>query len=156
MWEQRERERESMCARARVCVLTSDRYTVDKRQAISHFSWLPLFRAQKYQTTSHFIHFAMRYINNEREKKRKKNIINSQVAGNKKKHSKNTHHTHCIDGWRWAKFGDYSFEMTSEHRHNFGVSRNLEKWASSFCLTIVRKNTSYTQTFLLRLIICYQ
>lgn len=131
----------SMCARARVCVLTSDRYTVDKRQAISHFSWLPSFRAQKYQTTSHFIHFAMRYINNERKKRGKKNITNSQVAGNKKNIQK-THTPHTLYRWlTMSKFGDYSFEMTSEHRHNFGVSRNLEKWASSFCLTIVSTNT---------------
>lgn len=86
----------SMCARARVCVLTSDRYTVDKRQAISHFSWLPSFRAQKYQTTSHFIHFAMRYINNEREKKRKKKTSSTAKWPGTKKHTKNTHTTHIV------------------------------------------------------------
>lgn len=131
-----------MCARARVCVLTSDRYTVDKRQAISHFSWLPSFRAQKYQTTSHFIHFAMRYINNEREKKEEKKTSSTAKWPGTKKHTKNTHTPHTLYRWlTMSKFGDYSFEMTSEHRHNFGVSRNLEKWASSFCLTIVRTNT---------------
>lgn len=134
-----ERERECARERAYVCSLQIvTQWTKDRPFLI--------FRGYRYFVHKNTKPPAIPYIllcdtSTMREKKRGKKHHQQPSGRERKKHTKNTHHTHCIDGWRWAKFGDYSFEMTSEHRHNFGVSRNLEKWASSFCLTIVRTNT---------------
>lgn len=139
---ERERERVWVCARERayVCSLqTVTQWTKDRPFLI--------FRGYR-----HFVHKntkppAISYIllcdtSTMREKKRGKKTSSTAKWPGTKKHTKNTHTPHTLYRWlTMSKFGDYSFEMTSEHRHNFGVSRNLEKWASSFCLTIVRTNT---------------
>lgn len=139
---ERERERVWVCARERayVCSLqTVTQWTKDRPFLI--------FRGYR-----HFVHKntkppAISYIllcdtSTMREKKEEKKTSPTAKWPGTKKNIQKTHTPHTLYRWlTMSKFGDYSFEMTSEHRHNFGVSRNLEKWASSFCLTIVRTNT---------------